>query len=59
VKEWYEFARCWIDPCEVRALPKIAAMTSKREVLYRVAAAMLPRDDMFDVVFDIAVFLRQ
>jgi len=59
VKERSQFTRRRIDACEVRALAQVAAMTRKRQVVNRVAAAMLPGRNVFDMVLGIAVLLPQ
>jgi len=59
VKKRDDLARCWIDACEVRAFPKVAAMTRQRKVLGNVAPSVLLRENMLDVMREVAVFLPQ
>ncbi len=49
----------WIYACEVRALLEIAAVAGQRKIVNVVTPAVLPGDDMLDVVCELAMFLAQ
>jgi len=57
VEERYDLAGNRIDAGQVGSLTQVAAMAGKRQVVGVVAPAMLPRDDMLDVMGDSAVGL--
>jgi hypothetical protein len=54
-----DFSANGVDTRQVRALPEITAMASQRQVLGFVGAAVLLRDNMLDVVRQLAVLLSK
>jgi hypothetical protein len=58
-EEEYRLAGGRVEAREVRALGEIAALAGQGELVNVVAAAMLPRDDMLDVVRQVAVLLAE
>jgi hypothetical protein len=59
VEEGHKLATDRIHARQVRALAKIAAMAGQRKIVNVVAPAMLPGDDVLDVVRQLAVILAQ
>jgi broad specificity polyphosphatase/5'/3'-nucleotidase SurE len=59
VKEGHNLAADWIHAGEIRALLEIAAMAGKRKIVHVVTPAVLPGNDMLDVVCELAMLLAQ
>ena len=59
MKQRSYLTRHWIDPCQIWPLVKIAAMARQRQIPRVVHAAMLLRNDVFNVVEQLTILLRQ
>ena len=59
VKEGNNLTTDWIHACEIRALLEIAAVAGQRKIVNVVPPAVLPGDDMLDVVCKLAMLLAQ
>ena len=46
-----------VDPCQVRSLMQIASVACQGGIFEIVGAAMLPGDDMFNVMLQLAILL--
>jgi hypothetical protein len=59
MKEPHDLSANGVDTRQVRTLPEITAMASQCQVLAFVGAAVLLRDNMLDVVRQLAVLLSE
>ncbi len=59
VKEEDNLTTSWIHACEIRALLEIAAVAGQRKIVDGVTPAVLPGDDMLDVVCELAMLLAK
>jgi hypothetical protein len=59
MKQAYYVTRSWVNPREIGAFVEVAAMASQRQVGCVVQSAMLLRNDVFDVMEQVTVLLRQ
>ena len=59
VKQWHDFTARWIDSSQIWSLPKIAAVASQRKIPAIVRSPMLPGDDVFNVMDQLAMLLPE
>lgn len=59
MEELHKLASSWVDTCEIGAFSEIATVARQREIIEIVATTVLLRNDMLDVVPQVAVFLTE
>jgi hypothetical protein len=59
VKKSLYLARHWVDPTQVWAFVQVTAMASERKIFDIVAAAVLPGDNVFDLMRHHAMLLAK
>jgi hypothetical protein len=59
MEERHELSADGVDTCQIRTLPEITAMASQCQVLAFVRAVVLLRDNVLDVVRQLAAILSE
>lgn len=57
--QWHDFTHQRIDTTQIWPLPKIAAVTSQRQISGIVGSSVLLRDNVFNVVDQLAILFME